>query len=122
MAEIARAAWACMPRRDRIVPATGQKMRLAEIGQEERMVSGARRLGIRKRLLYEDHALLEAARQRIRVPEMRGRDVKEIPHLGHSAHLHGVLERRGWPARWRPGGGFGKRRRDRCDHPPRGRS
>ena len=94
MAEIARATWACMPRRDRIVPAAGQKMRLAEIGQEERMVSGARRLGIRKRLLYEDHALLEAARQRIRVPEMRGRDVKEIPHLGHSAHLHGVLERR----------------------------
>ena len=30
--------------RHRIVPAAGQEMRLAEIGQEERMVNGARRL------------------------------------------------------------------------------
>src|SRR5262249_47375639 len=71
--------------RNRVVPAAGQEMRLAEIGQEERMVDGARRLWVRERLLHEDHALWEAARQRIRVPEMRGRDVKENPDLERPA-------------------------------------
>ena len=51
-------------------------MCLAEVGQEERMVGGARRLGIRERLLYDRHAFREAARECKRVPEMRGRDVK----------------------------------------------
>ena len=49
--------------------------------------------GVRERFLHEGHALGEAARQRIRVPEMRGREVKEIPHLS-PAQLHGALERR----------------------------
>jgi len=48
--------------------------------------------GVRERFLHEGHALGEAARQRIRVPEMRGREVKEIPHLS-PAQLHGALER-----------------------------
>jgi hypothetical protein len=63
---------------DRILPAAGQEMRLAEIGQEERMVGCARHLGVRERLFHEGQALREAARHRIRVPEMRGRDVKVI--------------------------------------------
>ncbi len=37
----------------RIVPAAGQEMRLTEVGQEERMVDGARRLGVSERLFYE---------------------------------------------------------------------
>jgi len=80
--------------RHRIIPAAGQKMRLAELGQKERMVDDARRLGVRECLLHEGHALREAARQRIRVPEMRRRDVKVIPYLGRPAQLHGALERR----------------------------
>ena len=80
--------------RGRLVPAAGQEMRLAEIGQEKRMAGGARCLWVSDCLLYDGHALGESARQRIRVPEMRGRDSKEGPYLGHSAQLDGVLERR----------------------------
>ena len=39
--------------RHRIIPAAGQKMRLAELGQKERMVDDARRLGVCERLLGE---------------------------------------------------------------------
>src|SRR5579864_1034944 len=67
-------------------------MRLAEIGQQERMVGGTRRLGIRERLVHEGYALGEAAQQRIRVPEVRGRNVKENPDLGRPAQLEGALE------------------------------
>ena len=69
-------------------------MRLAEIGQKQWMMGGARRLGIRERLLDKDYALGEAARQRIRVPEMRRCDVRKAPHLGRPAELDGTLERR----------------------------
>src|SRR6516162_8159818 len=69
--------------RGRLVPAAGQEMRLAEIGQEKRMAGGARCLWVSDCLLYDGHALGESARQRIRVPEMRGRDSKEGPYLGH---------------------------------------
>ena len=47
--------------RGRVVPAAGQEMGFAEIGQEERMVNSARRIGVRERLLHEGHALREAA-------------------------------------------------------------
>ena len=80
--------------RERIVPAAGQEMRLPEVGQEERMVGGARRPRVGQRLLHEGHALGEAARQRIRVAEMRGRDVEEDPHRDRPAQLDGALERR----------------------------
>jgi len=43
--------------RDRIIPAAGQEMRFAEVGQEERMVDAARRLGVHQRILHECHAL-----------------------------------------------------------------
>ena len=91
--------------RHRVVPAAGPEMRLAEIGQEERMLGGARRLRIRERFLHEGHAFRDAARQRIRVPEVRGRDVKEGPDLGYPAQLDGALER------WN-GLGDGARRRE----------
>ena len=80
--------------RTRVVSAAGHQMRLAEVGQEERVVDGARRRGVGERLLHEDHALREAARQRIRVAEMPGRGVKEVPHLGDPAQLDGALEQR----------------------------
>jgi len=57
-------------------------------------VDSACHLGVCERLLHEDHACLEAAQQRIRVPEMHGRDVKEIRHLGRPAHLDCALEQR----------------------------
>jgi hypothetical protein len=50
--------------------------------------------GVRERLLDKDYALREAARQRRRLPELRGRDDKEIQHLGRPAQLHGALEGR----------------------------
>ena len=80
--------------RDPIVPAAGQEMRLAELGQKERMVDDARRLGVCERLLDKDCALGEAARQRIRVPEVRRCDVKKEPHLDRPAQLDGALKRR----------------------------
>jgi len=57
------------------------------------MVGGARRLGVRERLLHEDHAFGKAARQRIRAPKKRGRDVKKDPNLGDPAQFDGALER-----------------------------
>src|SRR5262252_2718318 len=48
-------------------------------GQEKQMVDGARGLGVHERFLYEDHAFLEAPRQRVRISEVRSRDVKEHP-------------------------------------------
>jgi hypothetical protein len=57
-------------------------------------MAGACRLGVGERLLHKDQALREATRQRKRVPEMRGRDVKMDAHLSHPAQLNGALERR----------------------------
>src|SRR5262249_27103132 len=47
--------------RDRVGPAAGREVRLAEIGQEKRMAVGARCFGVRERLLHEGHAFREAA-------------------------------------------------------------
>ena len=80
--------------RERVVPAAGQEVRLAEIGEEERIVGRASHLGIRERFLHEDHALREAARQHICVPEMRRRDVEEDPQPRRPAQLDSALERR----------------------------
>ena len=58
------------------------------------MVGGARRRGVGERLLQEGHALGEAARQRVRVAEVRGGDVEEDRRRGDPAQLDGALERR----------------------------
>ena len=58
------------------------------------MVGDARRRGVGQRLLQEGHALGETTGQRVRVAEMRGRDVKKEPRRDDPAELDGALERR----------------------------
>jgi len=63
--------------RERIIRAASQEVRLTEVGHEKRMVGAARRPRVGERLLQEGHALGEAPRQRVRIPEMPSRDVEE---------------------------------------------
>jgi hypothetical protein len=78
---------------ERVLSAAGQRMRLVELGEQERVVGRARRRRVGERLLHETHAFPEATPQRVGIAEVSGCDVEEQPHLGDPAHLDGPLER-----------------------------
>jgi hypothetical protein len=71
--------------RERVVRVAGQKVRLPEVGEEERMVAGAGRRGVSQRLLQEDDALEEPTAQRVGVAKVPGCDVEQNRDWGGPA-------------------------------------
>src|SRR5262245_2444478 len=67
-------------------------MRLSEIGQEERMVGGARRCGVVERLLHQSHAFGHVTGKCVCIAEVCSRYIKQAPRLDKTAQLDGALQ------------------------------
>src|SRR5262245_8848575 len=67
-------------------------MRLSQVGQEERMVGGARRCRVGERLRHKSRALRHATSERIGIAELCSRYIEQAPRQDKPAQCDSALQ------------------------------